>query len=83
MDVSENSGTPKSSILIWFSIIWKHPCRNHQKLQIGTTNLAPEGLGFPSDLALQSASQALGAVIGHAAVGGPSKHPATSGGLLV
>ena len=36
MDVSENSGTPKSSILIGFSIInhpfwgttyfWKHPC---------------------------------------------------------
>ena len=28
MDVSENSGTPKSSILIGFSIInhfWKHP----------------------------------------------------------
>ena len=45
MDVSENSGTPKSSTLIGFSIInhpfwgifpyfWKHPYINHKEIQI-------------------------------------------------
>ena len=70
LDISKNSGTPKSSILIGFSIInhgfwgdlyfWKHPT---------VVNLAKESLAFPALSILGSEARRLlimGGVIGGA-----------------